>query len=147
MAKERSGRGRAGTGAAVAVLVLAALLGGRYGLGLGGGKGGEGLLPESGSAVQGEAAEATAAPEAAPAEATEQEASGQEADDGVLTVTVREDKLFYEDEETDLAALEEALLRDYVPGVTDVKLIDDHAIKSAYDEVTALLERLGIEVG
>ena len=41
-------------------------------------------------------------------------------------------------------AVEQALLRDYVQGKTTVTLTDDHAIKSAYDEVTALLDRLGM---
>ena len=145
MANEKNSKSHTGRNVTIAAVLIAALLGGgRYGLGLGGGKGGDGLLPESGGASQGETAQVTAAPDAQAPQAEASEAPGQEADDGVLTVTVREDKLFYEDEPVDLAALEEALLRDYVPGTTAVKLIDDHAIKSAYDEVAALLARLGI---
>lgn len=65
-------------------------------------------------------------------------------DDGVLTVTVREDKLLYEGREVNLAELEESLLKDYVAETSTVELQDDHAIKAAYDEVKALLERLSI---
>ncbi len=64
-------------------------------------------------------------------------------DDGVLTVTVREDKLLYEGQEVTLAQLEENLLKDYKTE-TAVELKDDHAIKAAYDEVTALLQKLNI---
>ena len=80
------------------------------------------------------------------AEPRESEAPAEAVDDGVLSIVVKEDKLIYEGEETDLAALEQALLRDYVKNSTTVTLIDDHAIKSAYDAVTALLDRLGIPV-
>ncbi len=148
MANEKNTKSHTGRNVTIAAIVLAALLGGgRYGLGLGGGKGGDGLLPENGSSAQGESAQVTAAPEAQAPQAEASEAPGEEADDGVLTIVVKEDKLFYEGEEVELAALEEALLRDYVPGTTSVKLTDDHAIKSAYDEVTALLDRLGIQAG
>ncbi len=64
-------------------------------------------------------------------------------DDGVLTVTVKEDKLLYEGQEVNLAQLEENLLKDY-KAETAVELKDDHAIKAAYDEVTALLQKLNI---
>ncbi len=146
--KKRSHTGRNVT---LTALVLAALLGGgRYGLGLGRG-GGEGLLPENGNSTQSGTAQAvqtaeapqTQAPEAQETEAPVGEAA--EADDGVLSIVVREDRLFYEDEEIDLAGLEQALLRDYIQGKTVVTLTDDHAIKAAYDEAAALLDRLGIK--
>ena len=138
MANERNkkrGHGVRNTAIAGAALLLL-LGGGRYGLGIGRG-GGEGVLPQEGDSVlpetaQTETGEATAAPEEAPG------------DDGVLEITVREDKLYYEGEAVDLTALRDALLRDYAEGVK-VKLTDDHAIKSAYDEVSALLTSLGIE--
>lgn len=131
---------------AVAAALLLSRLGGGFGFGRGGG---EGLLSgnEKDSGKQETAysvsvndakptsditVEATAAPEEAPG------------DDGVLEITVREDKLYYESEAVDLTALRDALLRDYAEGVK-VKLTDDHAIKSAYDEVSALLTSLGIE--
>ena len=65
-------------------------------------------------------------------------------DDGVLTVTVREDKLLYEGREVTLSELEENLLKDYKAGTTEVELLDDHAIKAAYDEARALLQKLSI---
>lgn len=143
--KKKSHTGRNVT---VTALLLAALLGGgRYGLGLGRG-GGSGLLPESGNSIKPETAQTVQAEE--PAEAQEAEASEApaeetaDADDGVLSIVVKEAMLYYEGEEIDLAGLEQALLRDYVQGATTVKLTDDHAIKSAYDEAAALLERLGI---
>ena len=144
--KKKSHTGRNVT---ITALVLAALLGGgRYGLGLGRG-GGEGLLPETGNSTQSETAQTVQAEEPAEAqEAQEPEAPAEEApeaDDGVLSIVVKEDKLYYEGEEIDLAALEQALLRDYVQGKTVVTLTDDHAIKSAYDEVAVLLDRLGIK--
>ena len=139
MANERNNkRGHGVRNTAIAGAALLLLLGGgRYGLGIGRG-GGEGALPQEGNSVlpetaQVETAETTAAPE--------ETAPG---DDGVLEITVREDALYYEGEALDLAALRDALLRDYAQGVT-VKLTDDHAIKSAYDEVAALLTSLGIE--
>ena len=65
-------------------------------------------------------------------------------DDGVLTIVVREDKLLYEDREVTLTELEENLLQNYKAETCTVELQDDHAIKAAYDEVSALLEKLSI---
>ncbi len=139
MAQENGKRSRhTGRNATIFALLLAALLGGRYGLGLGG-RGGEGMLPETGNSAQSQAASAESTQ--APSGTQESEEAG---DDGVLSIVVKEDKLIYEGEETDLAALEQALLRDYVKDSSTVTLTDDHAIKSAYDAVTALLDRLGI---
>ena len=42
------------------------------------------------------------------------------------------------------AELEEKLLADYEADATRVELRDDHAIKAAYDEVSALLQKLAI---
>ena len=112
-----------------AVALLAMLLGGRFGLGMGG-NGGEGLLPAQESA-----------PEPAPTAAEE---VIQEPDDGVLTITVREDGLVYEGRDVTLSELEAALLSDYKEGVS-VELVDDHAVKASYDEAGALLQKLAIE--
>ena len=154
MEQERNKKSHTGRNVTITALLLAALLGGgHYGLGIGRGGGGEGLLPESGNSTQSQTAQTAQTEQAEPeapetADAPEQEPEAEEpgapANDGVLEIAVKEDKLFYEGEETDLAALEQALLRDYVQGKTRVTLADDHAIKSAYDEVTALLDRLGI---
>ena len=148
MGQEKRKKSHTGRNVTITALLLAALLGGgHYGLGIGKGGGGEGLLPESGNSTQSETAQSQQAEESQAPETQEtaaEEAAAPE-DDGVLSIVVREDKLLYEGEETDLAALEQALLRDYVQGKTTVTLTDDHAIKSAYDEVTALLDRLGIK--
>ena len=59
-------------------------------------------------------------------------------------VTVKEDKLLYEGREVDLTQLEEDLLKDYKADSSTVELLDDHAIKAVYDEVSALLQKLSI---
>ena len=142
MANERDKKGHPVCNTAIAAAALALLLGGgRYGLGIGRG-GGDGVLPQEGDSVLPETAQ-TETVQTEPEQAVEPEAE-KPADDGVLEITVREDKLLYEGEETDLAALRDALLADYAEGVR-VKLIDDHAIKSAYDEAAVLLESLGIK--
>ena len=138
MPQERNNRkGHGVRNTAIAAAALALLLGGgRYGLGIG--RGGDGVLPQEGGSVLTETAQSETAAE--PAETlAEAEASA----DGVLEITVRENRLYYEGGETDLSALRDALLRDYKEGMS-VKLTDDHAIKAAYDEAAALLESLGI---
>lgn len=59
-------------------------------------------------------------------------------------ITVSEKKIYYQDKEYTLDSLKEALLRDYTGGYV-YKLHDDHAIKSTYDSVKALLSELDIE--
>ena len=92
-------------------------------------------------AVEPEQEKAPETAETVPEEAKEADAPQ---DDGVLTVTVREDKILYKGEEVTLVQLEEDLLKDYKVGEVDVELRDDHAIKAAYDEVKGLLDRLHI---
>ena len=116
----------AGVGAAA---LLALLLGNRFGIGLGG-DGGSGLLPAQDNAP-------------APAE-TKTEEQVEQADDGVLSITVREDGLLYEGKSVSIEELEAALLSDYKEGVS-VELVDDHAVKASYDEACALLQRLAID--
>ena len=124
--RNRHTGGKVTAGAVILALLLA---GGHFGLGIG---------REGGGLLTGQALE-TAQEKAA--ETVEQVAAPQ--DDGVLTVTVQEDKLLYEGQEVTLAQLEENLLKDY-KAETAVELKDDHAIKAAYDEVTALLQKLNI---
>lgn len=141
MARENGKRkSHAGRNTAVAAVILAALLGGHYGLGIG--RGGEGLLTQSGESARPET-EQTAVTETAPPAEPTPEAEPEATDDGRLEIVVREDQILYEGEAVDLTALEEALLRDYAEGVT-VTLTDDHAIMATYDEVAALLASLNI---
>ena len=150
---KRSQRNRHTGGKVTAGAVILALLlaGGHFGLGIG--REGGGLLAgealetaketvtETAEQVQ-EKAEETVETVETIQEKVEEAAAPQE--DGVLTVTVKEDKLLYEGSEVTLAQLEESLLKDYRGDATAVELRDDHAIKAAYDEVTALLQKLNI---
>ena len=154
--RNRHTGGKVTAGAVILALLLA---GGHFGLGIG--RDGGGLL--TGEALETAKESASQAVESAKETVTETAQKAEEKaaevvetvqekveeaaapqDDGVLTVTVREDKLLYEGEEVTLAQLEENLLRDYKAGDTTVELRDDHAIKAAYDEVTALLQKLSI---
>ena len=131
--RNRHTGGKVTAGAVILALLLA---GGHFGLGIG---------REGGGLLTGQALE-TAQEKAQEAVETVQEKVQEVAapqDDGVLTVTVKEDKLLYEGQEVTLAQLEENLLKDY-KAETTVELKDDHAIKAAYDEVTALLQKLNI---
>ncbi len=142
--RNRHTGGKVTAGAVILALLLA---GGHFGLGIG--RDGGGLL--TGEGVQNAKETVTETAQKAEEKATEIVETVQEKaeevvaprDDGVLTVTVKEDKLLYEGEEVTLAQLEENLLKDY-KAETTVELKDDHAIKAAYDEVTALLEKLNI---
>ena len=163
--KKRSSKKKSHTGGKVVggVALLALLLaGGHFGLGIGRAEGGlltgEALQTVKESAIETvetaretlsegieavvETTETVQEPETAPV----QEIVVPE-DDGVLTITVREDKLLYEGREVDLGQLEESLLQDYKADASTVELLDDHAIKAAYDEVKALLQKLSIPYG
>ena len=155
--KSRHTGGKVTIGAAILALLLA---GGHFGLGIG--REGGGLLTgqaletagntaaETVETVGKTAAETVEKVGEKAAEAVEtvqekmDEAGTGSQDDGVLTITVQEDKLLYEGQEVDLAQLEECLLKDYKADATQVELKDDHAIKAAYDETTALLQKLNI---
>lgn len=130
MAEEKK-RGKTGrrvtTAAAAAALLLLAGSGVR--------SGGWGLLPGDGESIlpqkeQSQTVEAAEAPEAAE-------------DDGVLTVSVRENQISFEGQPVTPAELEEALLRAYSEG-KEVELVDDGAIKADYDTAAAVLDKLGI---
>ena len=142
--RNRHTGGKVTAGAVVLALLLA---GGHFGLGIG--REGGGLL--TGEALETAKETVTETAEQVQEKAEETVETIQEKveeaiaprDDGVLTVTVQEDKLLYEGQEVTLAQLEENLLKDY-RAETAVELKDDHAIKAAYDEVTALLQKLNI---
>lgn len=151
--RNRHTGGKVAAGAVILALLLA---GGHFGLGIG--RGGGGLL--TGEALESAQESASQAVESTKETGTQtpqkaEEKTGEAVqekveegtapqDDGVLTITVQEDKLLYEGQETDMTQLEESLLRDYKGETTTVELRDDHAIKAAYDEVTALLQKLSI---
>ena len=127
--KNKKGKGGTTVGAAALILLLA---GGGFGVGRG-----QGLLPNDGNSLR---------PETEQVQAVEQEQPVEEAvqDDGVLTVRVAENSIYFEDIEMDAAGLEEALLSAYTDGAK-VELLDDNAIKARYDEAAAVLDKLGIE--
>ena len=126
-----------------AVLLALLLAGGHFGLGIG--REGGGLLTGEALQTVTETAQETVAETAEKVqEKAEEVVTSQEQDDGVLTITVKEDKLLYEGKDVSLSQLEQNLLKEYKIDSTTVELVDDHAIKAAYDEVTALLQKLNI---
>ena len=143
--RNRHTGGKVTAGAVVLALLL---MGGHFGLGIG--REGGGLL--TGEALQNATETVTETAQNAKETVVETAEKVQETvteavspqDDGVLTVTVKEDKLLYEGQEVTLAQLEESLLKDYKAGTNTVELVDDHAIKASYDEVNALLQKLNI---
>ena len=140
--RNRHTGGKVTAGAVVLALLLA---GGHFGLGIG--REGGGLLTgqalETAVETVTETAQKVEEKAAETVETIQEKAEAAESD-GTLTITVREDKLLYEGQEVTLAQLEESLLKEYKAETTTVELRDDHAIKAAYDEVNALLEKLSI---
>ena len=143
--RNRHTGGKVTAGAVILALLLA---GGHFGLGIG--REGGGLL--TGQALETATETVTETAQKVEDKAAETVETVQEKveevvasrDDGVLIVTVNEDKLLYEGQEVTLAQLEESLLKDYKAETTTVELQDDHAIKAAYDEAKALLQKLNI---
>ncbi len=129
---------RRGTGvAAVGVAAAAAfLLFGRGG-GLGGGWG---LLPNNSSST-------VPAQESTQVEEQVKDQEEQETDaveqDSVLTIRVRENQIFFEEEPVTPEELEDQLLRAYAEGM-EVELVDDGAIKADYDAAVSILDKLNI---
>ena len=122
----------AGSKLAGAALILALLGGGaHFGLGVGNPNGGWINPKPSEAATQEQTPLATQPSTEAPTQ------------EGKLMITISENKILYQGKEVSLAQLEEALLRDYKAD-SKVELVDDHAIKSVYDEVTTLLQKLKV---
>ena len=147
MDKKRSRKRRRHTGRKVAggaVLIALLLAGGHFGLGIGREDGGLLTSGRLQDAVETVSQTVQGAQETVPETAQPVQQIVVPQDDGVLSIVVREDKLLYEGQEVTLAQLEEDLLRDYKDETTTVELQDDHAIKAAYDEVHALLQKLSI---
>ena len=147
MDKKRSRKRRRHTGRKVAggaVLITLLLAGGHFGLGIGREDGGLLTSGRLQDAVETVSQVVQSTQETVPETAQPVQQIVVPQDDGVLSIVVREDKLLYEGQEVTLAQLEEDLLRDYKAETTTVELQDDHAIKAAYDEVHALLQKLSI---
>ena len=148
--KEMSKKNNHTAGKVAGTALLLALLGGGGYFGLGVGNPDGGWLNPSPPALTQEvpdrATEATVQPTQAPTQPTTAEpqptpTATEEAKE--LVITVREDRIRYQDREVTLEELEQSVLADYKEGKT-VSLRDDHAIKSVYDEVVALMDRLHI---
>ena len=129
MANERKRKRHTGAKVTAATAVLlAALAGGSFG------------FRHSGLTIpgvqnndrKGPSAQESIVPEQAPAQ-----------DDGTLTVTVRNSGIMYRGVEVTLTQLETLLLSNYT-AEKQIILQDDHAIKSTFDEVTALLAKLSM---
>ena len=133
--KKKSNTGKKAAGTA---LILALLAGGAH-FGLGIGNPGGGFLNPVQATTQA-SADATQEATTAPTQ-TSTEATQPATEEGILGITVQESQILYQGSPVSLAELEQALLRDYKEGLK-IRLTDDHAIKSAYDEVAALLTRL-----
>ena len=161
--KKRSSRRNNHTGGKVAggaVLLALLLAGGHFGLGIGRAEGG--LL--TGEALQAAKETVVDTAESAKETLTEGYETAREAlteavetvqgtepetvpvqeivvqqDDGILTVTVREDKLLYEGREVDLTQLEENLLKDYKARFLRIGETDPDA-KLFYEEEAAVAE-------
>ena len=137
---EKKKKGHTGSKLAGAAVLLALLGGGGY-FGLGIGNEGGGFLNPT-QPKSDPSAYATTAEEVTTPASTETEPYTEE-EEGVITLTVKEDKILYRGEEMGLKELEEALLKDYKDGV-QVRVVNDHAILSVYDELDALLKKLKI---
>ena len=147
MDKKRSRKRKRHTGRKVAggtVLLALLLAGGHFGLGIGREDGGLLTSGRLQDAVETVSQVVQSTQQTVPETAQPVQEIVVPQDDGVLSIVVREDKLLYEGQEVTLAQLEENLLRDYKAETTTVELQDDHAIKAAYDEVHALLQKLSI---
>ena len=147
MDKKRSRKRKRHTGRKVAggtILLALLLAGGHFGLGIGREDGGLLTGGRLQDAVETVSQVVQSTQQTVPETAQPVQEIVVPQDDGVLSIVVREDKLFYEGQEVTLAQLEEDLLRDYKAETTTVELQDDHAIKAAYDETYALLQKLSI---
>ncbi|MBP5294493.1 MAG: hypothetical protein J6Y95_02095 [Lachnospiraceae bacterium] len=128
-----------GAKVSIAALILAALFGGgffAFGGGEGMGIGGIFKAPDQNTEAPAEESEKSAEP-------TEPESTKDYQADTVLEVVITETGIVYEGKTVTAAELETAILSDFSGNVT-VTVRDDHAIKSTYDEVTALLTKLNV---
>lgn len=126
--------------------VLLLLLGGWFGFGNGAGLGlgqGTAVLPNesAGEATKAEQAVVEAAKETEPPQA--EPSAEAESEKAPVLISVQEHKILIDGKEVTLESLEETLKSIVTDGKT-VKLKDDHAIKSAYDTVVSVLEKLDI---
>ena len=130
-----------GSKVAGAAVILALLGGGGYfGLGIGNPNGG--LLPNNQPTQQQQETAAPTQEETTPP-TTEEPTTEAPTEESVLTITVKESEILYQGKAVTLAALETALLSDFKDGKS-IKLVDEKAIKSVYDEVESLLGKLNL---
>ena len=137
--KEKKKSKHTGAKVSVAALILAALFGGGFfALGGGSGLGIDGILKGTDRKNEATTVESEKSPE------TEEPVSTKDYQaDTVLEVVITETGIVYEGKTVTVSELETAILSDFSGNVT-VTVKDDHAIKSTYDEVTALLTKLNI---
>lgn len=124
------------------VIILAAVLLFIWKFGIGGGTGG-GISPGDGDST-GSTASELSEDTSAPEETSEESLSGSEnAEDGTINITVKDSAIFVNGSEVE----GREGLREYILSVntadTEYVLIDDRAVKSAYDEAQAVLDELG----
>ena len=128
-----------GTKVGIAAVILAALFGGGYfALGGGAGLGIDGIFKGTNQNTEVPTKESEKIPES-----TEAESEKNYEDDTVLEIVITETGIVYEGKNVTESELETAILSDFTGNVV-VTVKDDHAIKSTYDEVTALLTKLNI---
>ena len=134
MAEERNKKNNhTGSKVAAGAIIAAALFaGGRFGFGIGT-ESGTGFFNQNSDTGEDAADEKTE-------EAVETVAENE---DGVIAITVKEDGIEYNGASVTLGELEAAVLKDFKDDV-EIRLTDDHAIKSTYEEVTSLLDKLEI---
>lgn len=134
---KRSGGG----GKAAAAVVLAALLlggGGYYGIS----GNGMGFLPDHAGIIE-EDTQASKQNESDTEKTEETEATTtEEKQEEAISIVVKEGTVLYQGSEIKTTAFEETLLKDYREGIK-ITLKDDHAVKATYDEIKAVLDRLG----
>lgn len=124
------------------VIILAAVLLFIWKFGIGGGTGG-GISAGDGDST-GSTASELSEDTPAPEETSEESQSGSEnAEDGTINITVKDSAILVNGSEVEGSEG----LREYILSVntadTEYVLIDDRAVKSAYDEAQAVLDELG----
>ena len=154
--KKKKHTGRNITAGVIAALLLS--MGGYFGLGPGQGMlTGQGNQQSSGAQAsqtqeQGESSKEESTIEASIGDEKEDSKKEDSQEEGVFAITIQEDKIVADGKEMDLATLESYLSETFLTGDNaaknlqelSIKVKDDKAIKSTYDEVLSLLGRLDL---